>query len=234
MSKKLSIFSLRQMWFWNKKRTIVESGILSGITDYHSHILPGVDDGVESMEEALRILAAYEELGIKELWLTPHIMEDIPNTPEKLQARFAELRGAYKGNIVLHLAAEYMIDNIFNERLSKKDLLAHGELKNHLLVETSYFNPPLNFEETLKEIYAIGYYPLLAHPERYAYMTDKDYIKLKSNGIKFQLNLLSLQGMYGKSAQKKAEWLLSKNFYDQVGSDIHSIHQIRALKDLLK
>ena len=99
------------MWPFNKKTSIGASGILAGATDYHSHILPGVDDGVESMEEALRILAAYEELGIKELWLTPHIMEDIPNTPEKLQARFAELTSRYKGSITLHLAAEYMIDN---------------------------------------------------------------------------------------------------------------------------
>ena len=215
-------------------KSLLESGLLQAASDRHSHILFGVDDGVQTLEESLEVLAFYEKVGIKEVWCTPHIMEDVPNRTEELRVRFAQLTEAYGGTVKLHLAAEYMIDNIFNERLSKKDLLAHGELKNHLLVETSYFNPPLNFEETLKEIYAIGYYPLLAHPERYAYMTDKDYIKLKSNGIKFQLNLLSLQGMYGKSAQKKAEWLLSKNFYDQVGSDIHSIHQIRALKDLLK
>lgn len=219
---------------FRKESKLKKSGLLDKKSDVHSHILYGVDDGVEELEESLQILKELEELGIETLWCTPHIMEDIPNETKFLQERFLQLKEAYKGKIQLHLAAEYMIDNIFNERLSKKDLLPHGELKNHLLVETSYFNPPLNFEETLKEIYAIGYYPLLAHPERYAYMTDKDYIKLKSNGIKFQLNLLSLQGMYGKSAQKKAEWLLSKNFYDQVGSDIHSIHQIRALKDLLK
>jgi tyrosine-protein phosphatase YwqE len=161
-------------------------------------------------------------------------MEDIPNETKFLQERFLQLKQAYKGEIQLHLAAEYMIDNVFSKRLSNKDLLPHGELKNHLLVETSYFNPPLNLEKTLQEIYSIGYYPLLAHPERYVYMEENDYIKLKSNGIKFQLNLLSLKGMYGKTAQKKAEWLLSKNYYDQVGSDIHSIHQIHALKDLLK
>lgn len=99
------------MWPFSKKITIAESGILRGATDHHSHILPGVDDGVESMDEALRILATYEEAGVKELWLTPHIMEDIPNTPDKLLARFAELQAAYTGSITLHLAAEYMIDN---------------------------------------------------------------------------------------------------------------------------
>lgn len=219
---------------FSKESKLKKSGLLDKKSDVHSHILYGVDDGVQQLEESLQILKELENLGIENLWCTPHIMEDIPNQTNFLQERFLQLKQAYKGKIQLHLAAEYMIDNVFNERLSNKDLLPHGELRNHLLVETSYFNPPLNLEETLQEIYSIGYYPLLAHPERYAYMEDNDYIRLKSNGIKFQLNLLSLKGMYGKTAQKKAEWLLSKNYYDQVGSDIHSIHQIHALKDLLK
>ena len=219
---------------FSKENKLKKSGLLDKKSDVHSHILYGVDDGVQQLEESLQILRELENLGIENLWCTPHIMEDIPNQTNFLQERFLQLKQAYKGKIQLHLAAEYMIDNVFNERLSNKDLLPHGELRNHLLVETSYFNPPLNLEETLQEIYSIGYYPLLAHPERYAYMEDSDYIRLKSNGIKFQLNLLSLKGMYGKTAQKKAEWLLSKNYYDQVGSDIHSIHQIHALKDLLK
>lgn len=219
---------------FSKESKLKKSGLLDKKSDVHSHILYGVDDGVQQLEESLQILRELENLGFENLWCTPHVMEDIPNETEFLKERFLQLKEAYNGKIQLHLAAEYMIDNVFNERLSKKDFLPHGEFKNHLLVETSYFNPPLNLEETLKEIYSIGYYPLLAHPERYAYMTDKDYIKLKSNGIKFQLNLLSLKGMYGKMAQKKAEWLLSKEYYDEVGSDIHSIHQIRALKDLFK
>lgn len=219
---------------FSKESKLKKSGLLDKKSDVHSHILYGVDDGVQQLEESLKILRELENLGIENLWCTPHIMEDIPNQTNFLQERFLQLKESYKGKIQLHLAAEYMIDNVFNERLSNKDLLPHGELKNHLLVETSYFNPPLNLEETLQEIYSIGYYPLLAHPERYAYMEDNDYIRLKANGIKFQLNLLSLKGMYGKTAQKKAEWLLSKNYYDQVGSDIHSIHQIHALKDLLK
>ena len=99
------------MWPFSKKTTIAASGILQGAVDHHSHILPGVDDGVETMDEALRILATYEAAGIKTLWLTPHIMEDIPNTPQKLEARFLELKAAYTGSIELHLAAEYMIDN---------------------------------------------------------------------------------------------------------------------------
>lgn len=219
---------------FSKDNRLKKSGLLDKKSDVHSHILYGVDDGVQDLEESLQILEYLECLGFTQVWCTPHIMEDIPNETKFLQERFQQLKNAYQGNIKLHLAAEYMIDNVFDKRLSEKDLLPHGEMKDKILLETSYFNSPLNLEETLKQIYTIGYYPLLAHPERYAYMTDKDYIKLKADGIRFQLNMLSLKGMYGKMAQKKAEWLLSKNFYDEVGSDIHSIRQIKALEELLK
>ena len=271
------------MWPFSKKTTIATSGILSGAADHHSHILPGVDDGVETMDETLRILATYEELGIKELWLTPHIMEDIPNTPEKLKARFAQLQAAYKGNIALHLAAEYMIDNhlrkllqetpprfrgeVVEDRRGEKSpkecpagatkgegdkttepqgeislinncpscvrgasnavaegdppLLPIGNNGKHLLVETSYFNPPIKFRETLKQIKALGYTPLLAHPERYMYMDEQEYRHLREEGVKFQLNLASLAGGYGKTVKKKAMWLLENGFYSVAGSDLH-------------
>ena len=126
-----------------------DSGIFEGFTDWHSHILPGVDDGVRTVEEALEILRLYEELGVKAVWLTPHIMEDIPNTTAHLRERFAELQATYTGPITLHLAAENMLDNLFEERLEKNDLLPLGENGNHLLVETSYFSPPMGLSNIL-------------------------------------------------------------------------------------
>lgn len=217
------------MWPFSKKTTIAQSGLLAGATDHHSHILPGVDDGVESMEESLRILATYETAGVKELWLTPHIMEDIPNTPEKLKARFAELEAAYTGNITLHLAAEYMIDNNLRRLLSNEGekgniiprLLPIGNKGNHLLVETSYYNPPIRLHETLKKIKSLGYHPLLAHPERYMYMDKEEYKELHEEGVKFQLNLPSICGAYGSTVKKRALWLLKEELYDAIGSDTH-------------
>ena len=261
------------MLFFNKKTTIAASGILQGAADHHSHILAGVDDGVETMDEALRILAAYEELGIKELWLTPHIMEDIPNTPDRLKARFAELKKAYTGNIVLHLAAEYMIDNNLRKLLDTeidKDcpsfgrgtsstydaegdkttepqeeislinncpscvrgasnavaegdppLLPIGTSGKHILVETSYYNAPMRMNDTLQQIKSLGYFPLLAHPERYMYLSNTDYTRLHSQGVKFQLNLASLAGGYGSVVKKKALWLLSNGLYTVAGTDLH-------------
>ena len=220
------------MWPFSKKRTIADSGILVGATDHHSHILPGVDDGVESMDEALRILASFEATGVKELWLTPHIMEDIPNTPARLKARFQELTAAYDGNISLHLAAEYMIDSHLRKLLdtiakSKRapmsqagDTQAHGgnssllpigSKGNHLLVETSYYNPPMRLHETLRQIKSLGY----------MYMDNNEYIELHNEGVKFQLNLPSICGAYGSTVKKRAQWLLKNNLYDAIGSDTH-------------
>ena len=132
------------MWPFRKRISLKDSGIFKNFTDCHSHILPGVDDGVQTMEEALEILRLYEELGIKSVWLTPHIMEDMPNTTLHLRERYAELQATYSGPIKLHLASENMLDNLFEERLEKNDLLPLGESGDHLLVETSYFNPQFN------------------------------------------------------------------------------------------
>lgn len=210
------------MWPFRKCIRLKDSSIFEGFIDWHSHILPGVDDGVQTMDEALKILEEYERLGIKEVWLTPHIMEDMPNTTAHLRERFAELQAAYSGPLNLHLAAENMLDNLFEERLNKNDLLPIGNDGKHLLVETSYFNPPMGLQNILLRIKAKGYYPILAHPERYIYMEKKDYQQLKKMGVKFQLNLFSLVAAYGTGIRKKADWLMKNGFYDLAGSDIHN------------
>ena len=210
------------LWPFRKRVSVQDSGIFSGFTDWHSHILPGVDDGVRTMGESLEILHLYEKLGVKSVWLTPHIMEDIPNTSAHLRERFAELRAAYKGGVQLHLAAENMLDGLFEERLEKNDLLPLGENGDHLLVETSYFNPPMDLFGTLERIKVKGYYPVLAHPERYVYMEKKEYQQIKNMGVKFQINLFSIVGAYGKHIQEKAEQLLELGVYDLIGSDLHS------------
>ena len=104
------------MFGFLRNRTIGETGILHGMTDWHCHIMPGVDDGIRSMEDSLDALSRYELLGISEVWLTPHVMEDVPNATEALKNRFSELCDAYKGALRLHLAAEYMMDSLFERR----------------------------------------------------------------------------------------------------------------------
>ena len=150
-------------------------------------------------------------------------MEDIPNTTEKLRDRFTELRTAYQGSVMLHLASENMLDNLFEERLEKNDLLPIGKDGKHLLVETSYFNPPMGLSNILLRIKAKGYYPILAHPERYMYMSETDYKRLNSMNVKFQLNQFSLLGLYGKEVQKRAKTLQKQGQYNYIGTDLHGI-----------
>lgn len=217
--------------FRTKNASLKDRNVMNGITDYHSHILFGLDDGVQSCEESLKILGLYEELGVESLWFTPHIMADVPNTTQAIRERFGQMRASYencsqngelKGNIQLHFAAEYMLDSLFEERLESNDLLPLGEGGMHILVETSFYNPPYNFWEIIETIKSRGYFPVLAHPERYLYMDKKDYAKLKEKGVKFQMNLGSISGMYSPESKARAENLIKNRYYEIVGSDTHS------------
>lgn len=209
------------MWPFNKRISLADSGIFQGFTDWHCHLLPGVDDGVQSMEDTLQILTRYEELGIREVWLTPHIMEDIPNTTTDLRNRFKELQAVYHGTIDLYLSAENMLDPLFEERLKNNDLLPFGKSGNYLLVETSYFNPPMGLNNILLRIKSRGFVPVLAHPERYNYMDQNKYRELIDLGVKFQANIPSLVNAYGRFPYKKLEWLLRENMIDMWGTDTH-------------
>lgn len=205
----------------HRKTTLADCGLLDGFIDRHSHILPDVDDGFRTTDESIEALRMMEIYGVKEVWLTPHIMEDIPNTTESLRQKYTALCEAYNGCIRLHLAAENMIDNLFLERWEHEDLLTQDD--RHLLVETSYFNPPLNLTGILSQICAKGYTPVLAHPERYKYMDCDTYKRLKALGVKFQLNLGAIAGGYSEATRRNAEWLLTHSMYDFVGSDIHRL-----------
>ena len=208
-----------------KKQSLLSSAVLSGTVDSHSHILFGVDDGVRTLEESLSILEYEESFGVKEIWCTPHIIEDGLNDHELFKARFEQLCQAYSGPVRLHLAAEYMLDTVFEQRFRDRELLTHEN--NTLLVETSAWTPPIGLDKTLRNIQNAGYRPLLAHPERYRYMNIPSYERLRKFGIHFQLNLPSLVGFYGETAKGKAEWLLEHGYYTEVGSDCHRLRLIK-------
>lgn len=199
---------------------------MDGFCDCHCHLLPGVDDGVKKVEETIRILDEWELLGVKEVWLTPHIMEDIPNNPDGLKDRFEKLKISYTGNVKLHLAAENMMDGLFLDRLEGNSLLPIRKDGKGLLVETSYYIPPMNMDEIMDKVKRSGYEPVLAHPERYQYMDSGDYRHWKEKGVLFQLNVPSLVGAYGPEVQAKARKLLDNGMYDYCGTDTHSKEQL--------
>jgi len=126
-----------------------------------------------------------------------------------------------------------MIDSLFYERLKADDLLPIGDHHDMRLMETTVFNAPMDFEDTLREIKSKGYYPLLAHPERCHYIDSlKDYRLIKELGVRFQLNLFSLDGAYRKTVQKKAQDLLRHGMYDFYGTDLHRHGQTERLTNM--
>ena len=227
------------MWWWPfaKDKTFKESELLNGFTDWHTHILPGVDDGVRNMDDAMNILKQYEHIGVKEVWLTPHINEDMPNETADLHKRFEELQEVYRAKsqksehvpVVLHLGSENMLDGLFAERLKARDFLPMGHDGKHLLIQLSCTHEPTNLYEQFMAIKEAGYIPMLAHPERYPYMHRSDYHRLRKDiGVEFQLNLPSVSGLYGPESRRRAKILLEAGYYTHVGSDIHNLHKFFA------
>lgn len=221
------------MPLFSRKYNLAQSGLLKGFTDWHSHLLPGVDDGVQQAQETIEILEEYARHGVSEVWLTPHVMEDYPNEPAQLQARFDELKkllakeSEAASSIKLRLAAENMLDNLFDQRMENDQVLTIGPHSDMMLVETSYFTPPFDMDQKLEKVMKAGYFPLLAHPERYTYMDMPDYDSLLERGVRLQLNLYSLFGIYGPDVQDKARRLLKQGSYAAVGSDTHRARQLQ-------
>ena len=215
---------------FKKKNYLVD--LLEGITDFHNHLLPGIDDGAKTVEESLELIKAFENIGIKSFVATPHVMGDYyPNTPETISDAFRILKSELKEGIKLDYSAEYMMDQHFIEIIENNKIINITESK--VLVEMSYFQAPINLNEILFKLQNNSFSPILAHPERYAYNHSRDlskYKDLKSRGCDFQLNMLSLSGHYGSGIQKMAFQLLENDMIDFIGSDVHRIDHIEKIK----
>jgi tyrosine-protein phosphatase YwqE len=158
------------------------------------------------------------------------------NTPKIINQKLYELTNYLKtqeiNDVKIRAAAEYMIDANFEILLSKKELLTIKD--KYVLVELSYFNPPINLKEIIFNIQIAGYQPILAHPERYTFYHSnyKEYFKLKELGCLFQLNLLSLSTHYGSKVTKIAESLLKDNLIDFAGTDAHNHYHLDVLETI--
>ena len=211
----------------------VVSDFSSVITDIHSHLIPGIDDGVKSMEESIDMIRAFSMLGFKKLVTTPHIMSDyFKNTPEIILEGLEKVKAAVKKegiNITIEAAAEYYLDEFFLQKVKNEKMLTINN--KYLLFEISYINPPDNLLSVIFEINVHNYTPLLAHPERYNYWSNKfdEYKKIKEAGVLFQININSLTGYYGKESKKTAERLIDENMVDFIGSDLHGHRHMDSL-----
>lgn len=200
--------------------------------DMHSHLLPGIDDGSPDIETSLKLINGLEDLGYKKLITTPHVMWDLyRNDAETISSAYDTLKAEGKPTTPLHTAAEYYLDDYFDEFLENNTPLLTIK-DNWVLVEFSFVTAPVNLKQTLFNLQISGYQPILAHPERYLYMIEdkKKYDELHDAGCLFQLNILSLAGYYGRGPQELAEYLIKRQYVDLLGTDLHHERHLQVLR----
>lgn len=225
--------------FFKSKQKYADAGFVNPITtELHSHLIPGIDDGVETIEQSIEILRAWSEMGYKKVITTPHIMGDYyKNGPENILPKLEQIRTALKEKnipIEIHAAAEYMVDDVLEQKIEAKQLLSFGN--NYVLVELPFSDEPRNLKTVLFNMRVNGYKPVLAHPERYGYMGMKKekYEELFESGILFQINIFSLIGYYSPQIQKTAEWLIEKKMVNMIGSDTHGARHLPVLDTAIR
>lgn len=207
-------------------------------SDWHCHILPGIDDGSQNEEQSLEMLQEYIKLGIKKIVATPHVRADyFKNTKESIieaQSKVQNLITTHQLPVVLEASAEYFADENFLQLIEQDQLLP---IENqYILFEFPMQSPTLWATKLVEKLQRKGYTPLLAHPERYRYWHGKpqEWKKWKNRGVCFQLNLLSITGHYGSAERRAALQLLDSDYIDAVGSDAHGLRHLQKLNELAK
>jgi len=216
-----------------KRKTSSKVEVPSLSVDVHSHLIPGIDDGAQSIEESIALLRKLQDLGYKKVITTPHIMCDAyGNTRSSILKGLEDLQivaNSHGIDMRIEAASEYYLDEGFLPLIKGKELLLIAD--KYLLFETSYTHRPAALEETIFEILTAGHIPLLAHPERYRYIKEpeKEYATLKDLGVEFQVNINSFGGHYGKEAKKNALFLSQHGMIDFLGSDTHNMKHVENL-----
>jgi protein-tyrosine phosphatase len=222
--------------------TIVDtenSGILKNLgVDLHMHVLPGIDDGAQNMQDSLALIDAHYKAGIRKIIATPHIRIDFfKNTQESIHNAWLQLSEVTKEqypDLIIQYAAEYFADDYFLTLIEKREILTLSE--NYVLVETSLRHDQVYFQDILKEMILQGYQPVIAHPERYQawHVKPERYAEIYELGVIFQVNLLSLGGAYGPTEQITAERLIQQGWIGALGSDLHRVSQYKYIKDAIE
>ncbi len=205
--------------------------------DMHSHLLPGLDDGLQDIDTTLAFIEQLHELGYNKLICTPHILSDIyPNSPVTILPTLKAVQDAIAERqipVIVEAAAEYMVDPEMENNMKKgQPLLTFG--KNLILIEMSYVAASPNIEQVIFALRLKGLTPVIAHPERYNFYHSNfdQYERLIDLGCILQANLLSLLGYYGKPVKQVVEKLFAKKMIRLVGTDMHHQIHLNALKDL--
>ncbi len=197
--------------------------------DIHCHIIFGVDDGSDSIEESIKMAKIAYESGVSAIVATPHC--NIPDSysnywGRELFGRVTALRRALDENNVpvkIYCGQEIYCTSRTHELLSAGKLITINGSK-YALVEFDFHEYSSSVYEKLSKIIAEGYVPVIAHPERYSFVSEEDdaAMRLKSMGCLLQVNKGSLSGFFGRDAQRIAYRMLDKRIADFVASDAHS------------
>lgn len=213
--------------------------------DFHSHIIPNIDDGSTSMKDTINMINEARQAGFTEIISTSHYIQkyydlDCFEREKILDIIKKKVSEKKEINIKLYLGSEiYFTPEIIELVKNKKASTINNT--RYLLFELPMNTKPLFVKEMVYELMQNGYIPIIAHPERYSYVQENiRYIEeLAGMGVLFQSNYGSIIGMYGNSAKKTLKKLLKNNLISFLGSDVHRTGQIypkipKALKKLRK
>ena len=206
--------------------------------DLHSHLVPGIDDGSDGMDETIEMCQFMADLGFKKMITTPHIHKGLfDNNSEDIKRGVDAVRIELRNRgvvIEIQAACEYYADEFFLELLKRRDILTLGE--KHLLFELSMWSLPSDVHAVVFAIRTAGYIPVIAHLERYRWLPQRMELvdQFETWGVLRQLNLGSLSGAYGPEAANLASDLLNRGKYELAASDLHRPFQFPMLQEALR
>jgi len=204
------------------------------MTDMHSHLIPGIDDGARTIEDSIQLVRKMHALGYTKLITTPHVQAEFyKNTPEIIQSGLQLLRKAIDAEkipVQVEAAAEYLVDDGFEEKMNSGNLLSFSD--KYILIEMSYYSPHPNIKSLIFNLQCDGYKVIMAHPERYSYWFSDmgKFADLKDRGVFFQVNAVSLAGFYPDPVKKFAEKLIDQGMIEFIGSDMHNLRYLEAME----
>ena len=203
--------------------------------DFHSHILPGIDDGARTLEESVQLAAAMASWGFKRITCTPHITRLYRNTPDIIKEQFDNLCEALnlKGiGIDLRMSAEYRLNPETWPDVLKNGWLMPIEDK-YILMEfpISHRSEMGSLEpmEEFKKVMSLGLTPILPHPERYFYLSHDEMMSYVDAGVRIQSNYGSLAGLYGPESQSRAQKLIDDGVVSFLATDMHNHKYVEAI-----
>lgn len=202
--------------------------------DFHSHILPNIDDGSTCMEETVKLIKEAYRVGFTGIISTSHYIQGYYecdcNERKKLLETInnqKEVESSFTNYPALYLGSEIYITPEIIELIKDRKASTINNTR-YVLFELPMNTKPLFAKETIYRLIENGYKPIIAHPERYSYVKENiEYVKeLKNMGALFQSNYGSIIGMYGSGAKKTIKQLLKNDLISFMGSDVHKTGQI--------